>query len=75
MKGGVNMAIVSTDISARIRLSNEENKAIATYNGINPLVAPNNVEQFSNSVSALRVSPAVIKYVIVDTEISDDEEA
>jgi hypothetical protein len=66
------MAIVSNDISAKLRLADSKNKALATYNDIEPSSTANEIETFANAFSALRMSPAIFKYVIVETEITDD---
>ncbi len=66
------MAIVSNKISARVRLADEENKTMATYNDVDTAVTANEIDAFSTAVSALRMSPAISKYLVVETEISDD---
>jgi predicted GIY-YIG superfamily endonuclease len=68
------MAIISTDVAARIRLADHNNKTFATFSKVDPKVTPNNVGQFADAVSALSNDNAIIRYVIVETELSDDGE-
>jgi hypothetical protein len=68
------MAIISTDVSAKLRLADNRNKTLATYNDIEPASTANEIEAFVNAFSALRMSPAIMRYVIIETELTDDGE-
>lgn len=65
------MAIVSNALSARLRFA-DNNKTVASYSDVDPDVTANEVEAFANAVSSLRTTPVITKYLVVDTEISDD---
>jgi hypothetical protein len=73
-KGGMNMAIISTDVSARLRLTDNRSKTLATYSDIEPASTADEVETFVNAFSSLRMSPAISTYVIVESELTDDGE-
>jgi hypothetical protein len=65
------MAIVSQDVSAKLRLADSKNKTMATYSDVEPACTANEIETFTNAFSALRMSPAIFRYVITDTELTD----
>jgi hypothetical protein len=66
------MAIVSTDISAKIRVTDSKMKTIATYTGIKPSVDADSITKFSEALGTLRGENVGFKYLVVESELKDE---
>lgn len=67
------MAVTSTALTARLRLTDQNDKTVATLSNVAPEASPDELTSFALAYSAMRTSPIGGVFTVVDSELTETE--
>ena len=68
------MAIVNSNITARLRITGEERRTVKTYQRIRPNISATDATALRNAVAMISELPAIGAFLTVTSELSEEDD-